>query len=310
MNHGGVTRARSLWGLLGTLAFAWSAAAAGQQLGSALEHSAWAVRGDNQACVLEHAVPGYGTGRFRHEAGADRTFGLVSDDLRFDVGTLIVAAEPPPWRPHLAGSRLADLKYEGDGIAVDAAVASRMLTSLTRGYDVQLAGPLQHSVSGRVRVRLSATRFEPPYREFVACEAQLLPASFAQIERLRITYASGVFVVPASLTQKLERISVYVGADPTVTRVYVDGHTDDRGLVRDNVSMSRKRAEMVTRYLVAAGVPNDMIVTRYHGSKYPAVPNTNERNRGLNRRTTVRLTKEPIVEAIATVPALDAQASP
>ena len=133
MNHGGVTRARSLWGLLGTLAFAWSAAAAGQQLGSALEHSAWAVRGDNQACVLEHAVPGYGTGRFRHEAGADRTFGLVSDDLRFDVGTLIVAAEPPPWRPHLAGSRLADLKYPGDGIAVDAAVASRMLTSLTRG---------------------------------------------------------------------------------------------------------------------------------------------------------------------------------
>ncbi len=85
MNHGGVTRARSLWGLLGTLAFAWSAAAAGQQLGSALEHSAWAVRGDNQACVLEHAVLGYATGRFRHEAGADRTFGLVSDDLRFDV---------------------------------------------------------------------------------------------------------------------------------------------------------------------------------------------------------------------------------
>ena len=143
----------------------------------------------------------------------------------------------------------------------------------------------------------------------MACEAQLLPASFAQIERLRITYASGVFVVPASLTQKLERFSVYVGGDPTVTRVYVDGHTDDRGLVRDNVSMSRKRGEMVTRYLVAAGVPNDMIVTRYHGSKYPAVSNTNERNRGLNRRTTVRLTKEPIVEAIAPEQLADVPAS-
>ena len=36
-----------------------------------------------------------------------------------------------------------------------------------------------------------------------------------------------------------------------------------------------------------------MIVTRYQGGKYSAVPNTNERNRARNRRNTVRLTKDP-----------------
>ncbi|MBS05092.1 MAG: hypothetical protein CMQ24_20630, partial [Gammaproteobacteria bacterium] len=38
-------------------------------------------------------------------------------------------------------------------------------------------------------------------------------------------------------------------------------------------------------------------------------PNTNERNRSLNRRTTVRLTKEPIVEAIAPEQVADVPAS-
>ena len=38
-----------------------------------------------------------------------------------------------------------------------------------------------------------------------------------------------------------------------------------------------------------------MIFTRYHGGKYSAVPNANERNHAPNRPTTVRLTKEAVV---------------
>ena len=128
----------------------------------------------------------------------------------------------------------------------------------------------------------------------MACETGLLPASFAQVERSRITYGSSGHVVPAAATHVLEEVAGYVSADSTVTRVYVAGHTDDKGLARDNVTMSRRRAEAVTAYLVDTGIPAEMIVTRHHGGKYPAVPNASAGERARNRRTTVRLTREPI----------------
>ena len=185
------TAAPAARSLVVSAALTWSAAAVAFDFESGLEHSFWSARGDNQECVLEHVVRGYGDGRFTHMAGADRRFALVADDPRFDVGTLIVSAEPPPWRPHLAGARLAELKYGGESIGADDVLTSRMLTTLSRGLDVEVAGMLQFSTRARVRVRLSALRFESAYRDFVACEKGLLPASFAQIERLRITYASG-----------------------------------------------------------------------------------------------------------------------
>lgn len=266
------------------------------EFGSGLETSVWSAAGNNQECVLEHEVPGYGLGRFRHRAGATREFELATEDPRFDSGTLSVAAEPPPWRPHLASTRLADLKHEGGVVGVNGDLSSRMLGSLTRGYEVVVSGPMQFSNTARVRVLLSATRFEAAYQEFVACENKLLPASFAQIERSRIAYGSGGHGVPAAATRVLEEVAGYVTADPTVTRIYVDGHTDDKGLARDNVAMSRRRAEAVAAYLVDAGVPAGIIVTRYHGDKYPAVSNTSAGNRARNRRTTIRLTREPAVE--------------
>ncbi len=146
------TAAPAARSLVVSAALTWSAAAVALDFESGLEHSFWSARGDNQECVLEHVVRGYGDGRFTHTAGADRRFALVADDPRFDVGTLIVSAEPPPWRPHLAGARLAELKYGGESIGADDVLTSRMLTTLSRGLDVEVAGMLQFSTRARLRV--------------------------------------------------------------------------------------------------------------------------------------------------------------
>ena len=92
--------------------------------------------------------------------------------------------------------------------------------------------------------------------------------------------------------ERLDLIALYVSADDSIQSIYVDGHSDNLGRRLLNRDLSKRRAEVVTRYLVQLGVPEDKIVTRYHGERYPVVPNTSAENRARNRRVTVRLERE------------------
>ncbi|MNO05872.1 flagellar motor protein MotD [compost metagenome] len=42
-------------------------------------------------------------------------------------------------------------------------------------------------------------------------------------------------------------------------------------------------------YLKAKGVPEQQITMRFHGERYPAVPNTTAANRSRNRRVNIQL---------------------
>ena len=77
-----------------------------------------------------------------------------------------------------------------------------------------------------------------------------------------------------------------------MSQVFVDGHTDDIGFKKDNVSVSEKRAIEVTNYLLTCGIPLDKIVTRFHGERYPVVKNNTAKDKAKNRRTTIRLSRE------------------
>ena len=74
--------------------------------------------------------------------------------------------------------------------------------------------------------------------------------------------------------------------------VYVDCHSDNYGRRLLNRDLSKRRAEEVTRYLVSQGVSEEMITTRYHGERYPVVPNNTAENRARNRRVAIRLERE------------------
>ena len=79
--------------------------------------------------------------------------------------------------------------------------------------------------------------------------------------------------------------------DDSIRQICVDGHTDDAGMPRDNIALSKRRAAGVTRYLIANGCPADKLVTRYHGEKYPVTSNSNPKTKARNRRTTIRLSR-------------------
>jgi OOP family OmpA-OmpF porin len=53
-----------------------------------------------------------------------------------------------------------------------------------------------------------------------------------------------------------------------------------------NMALSQRRADAVRDYAIAQGIQPERITTKAYGETMPAVPNTDEANRKLNRRIT------------------------
>jgi OOP family OmpA-OmpF porin len=68
--------------------------------------------------------------------------------------------------------------------------------------------------------------------------------------------------------------------------IEIAGHTCDRGADEYNMALSQRRADAVRDYAIAQGIQPERITTKAYGETMPAVPNTDEANRKLNRRIT------------------------
>jgi outer membrane protein OmpA-like peptidoglycan-associated protein len=76
-------------------------------------------------------------------------------------------------------------------------------------------------------------------------------------------------------------------------KIEVQGHTDNVGPPAYNKKLSQDRADSVRNYLVTHGVEAPRLISRGYGMDVPLVPNTDARNRALNRRVQfVRTEKE------------------
>ncbi|MCB0767354.1 MAG: OmpA family protein, partial [Flavobacteriales bacterium] len=71
-------------------------------------------------------------------------------------------------------------------------------------------------------------------------------------------------------------------------RFTVHGHTDSDGSLAYNDALSAERADVVLRYLVAHGVPTDLVQVQHSGEQRPLESNAHERGMAVNRR--VRIT--------------------
>lgn len=79
----------------------------------------------------------------------------------------------------------------------------------------------------------------------------------------------------------------------------IQGHTDDKGSDKYNLTLSQNRADSVKKYLVSKGVSADTITATGFGESQPLVPNDSDANREKNRRVEFKITK-PNNEVITT----------
>ena len=82
----------------------------------------------------------------------------------------------------------------------------------------------------------------------------------------------------------LDEVLALLNANPDITKVGVEGHTDSRGAREMNMSLSQSRAESVMRYLTQHGVKAERLSAKGHGPDKPIDSNDTNEGRQRNRR--------------------------
>ena len=182
------------------------------------------------------------------------------------------------------------------------------------GAQVQLSGPAQRSVStgpdgsfvaadlppGAYEVRVDAEnyliktdRVEVAAREQATPTITLVERPRRALVRVRrrdiqirrkINFATNsAEILPSSEPLMLEIADVLI-RNPQLTRIEIQGHTDNRGSRQRNMQLSQQRAEAVRDWLVRHGVAASRLEARGYGPDNPLVPNITPANRARNRR--------------------------
>lgn len=261
-----------------------------------MEKVEWKVEGDQFECRLAQPVADFGSGEFVRRAGEQATFRLKARERWLGAGSATLLAAAAPWQPGRGDINLGPVTVVAGEVPFNSSQeqAGRLLAGLLEGRSPLVRH--RTSVGGdSLDVRLLPIKFAQAYNDYLKCTAGLLPVNFDQIRKAQIGFPSGVVLDDVGRA-KLDIILAFLKADPSVNRIELDGHSDNSGNRLSNRDLSRRRAIAVEEYLKASGVPAEQIVVRFHGERYPLVPNKGESNRAKNRRVTLTLSREPLAE--------------
>ena len=82
----------------------------------------------------------------------------------------------------------------------------------------------------------------------------------------------------------LDLFAIYLINNPEYF-IKIEGHTDDIGDARSNLTLSEKRAQEVKKYLISKSIGQERLQAKGFGEQKPKVPNTSSDSRRINRRT-------------------------
>lgn len=259
----------------------------------------WEVHSSAFECRLSNSIPFYGDAVFAKRAGhADGEFYLDTQLRRILEGSARLLAEAPVWRPEVGRVNLGEISVQPSRrpIRLPAQEAERMLMQLNQGRELVFQRDTWYGGDREPRLVISSIGFRNAHARYMDCLSQLLPMSFGDIRRTAIYFPVGESEeLPDDEVVKLHKILLYAQEDPYLKEIYIDGHTDNAGNREENLILSEQRAKLVSDYLTKRGLPEDRIILRWHGERYPATPNVSAASRAENRRVTLRLERvEPI----------------
>lgn len=269
--------------------------------------SKWKASASVMECRLEHAVPYFGQAVFRTRAGERSGFFLNTKSPRFKAGEALLNTRAPLWfneserdRDELLGQ--VPVKKGNWPLWLDNAWAERLLSELNDGRELSIFQPHWFDPPKQYPsvLAISNIGFREAYREYLNCLSGLLPANFDQLKRTALYFDVDVGdELSHREMKKLDHILALVKHDDSLRRFYIDGHASSEGNRTENFELSKSRAEFVAGYLKRRGMPEDWLVVRWHGERYPAKSNGTAGGRAKNRRVTVRierLEKEDVLQ--------------
>jgi len=129
---------------------------------------------------------------------------------------------------------------------------------------------------------------QQPHRPFVI----EVPLNTIEIGRSAILknvfFDTNRFDLKPESQSALKYLIDFMALNPSVS-IEVSGFTDNAGNDKLNQTLSENRAKSVYNYLVNHGVNAAKLQFKGYGKQMPVAPNTNEENRGKNRRTEFKI---------------------
>ncbi|MDY7231317.1 OmpA family protein [Hyalangium rubrum] len=118
-----------------------------------------------------------------------------------------------------------------------------------------------------------------------AAQKQLVAIKQNRIEiKENVYFDSSAATIQARSFGLLDQIAKVINEHPEISKIIIEGHTDDRGPVDLNRTLSQQRAESVATYLSGKGVAKERLESKGFGPDRPVQPNTTAEGRAANRR--------------------------
>lgn len=133
---------------------------------------------------------------------------------------------------------------------------------------------------------------EPPKEEPKPEPKALKPIGKAKIEnneikipgKIKFDFDKATIKEDAETKEILTTLVSVMKENPAITKLRVEGHTDDKGGSDHNHKLSQARADAVAEWLAKNGVDKARLDTKGWGEEHPIEKNDNDKNREANRR--------------------------
>lgn len=101
----------------------------------------------------------------------------------------------------------------------------------------------------------------------------------------QIVFENASAVLKPESDAAISQLKQYLDDQPRVTKLRIEGHTDNSGSPEANETLSGQRALAVKAALVAKGIKAERLLAVGFGQNKPIADNTTEEGRAKNRRT-------------------------
>jgi outer membrane protein OmpA-like peptidoglycan-associated protein len=222
------------------------------------------------SCVATIAEAG-GDVEVRCELVAKPRLGIVAGRVVGDAGAAVSAAVV------IAGpmSRTVQSDAAGAFTARDLTPGSYTARVEADGYLIKLQ---TFEIQPRETTNIQIDLIARPRRALVNLRRRDI-----QIRR-QINFATDSAEILADSYPLMTEIADVIIRNPDLTRIEIQGHTDNRGTAEHNLDLSQRRADSVRQWLIDNGVESSRLEAKGYGMSTPLVPNITPANRARNRR--------------------------
>ncbi|USD31710.1 MULTISPECIES: MotY family protein [Vibrio] len=250
----------------------------------------WVYKGSSLVCNLEYEDSSYGKFYFRSEEVGNIYFHtqVEKNNKNWNSGKLY--SYPAPWSNENELLLISQNTTINNQYSTFKHNMAELLNNMEAGHWIKFAFSGRNASDYRAYI-LPTIRIQTALTQFRRCQSSLPSMSYAQARNITLSFELGQRQLTTQQTNTLDALNTYLRADNNISKILIDGYTDNIGSKVANLTISKQRAELVAKALKKYGIEDARIEVRSHGSRYPIASNATPEGQAKNRRVTLRLVR-------------------